>query len=1030
MKLADSSINKPVTTMMIAIALILFGIIGATRMNVDLFPNVTLPMIMVATVYPGAGPFEVETKVTNILEQHLGTIPNLSDITSRSAENISVITLQMGWGTNLDAASSDIRDRLDQATGSMPDEVQKPFVFKLESSMMPVVEITLSGNIDVTELTDIADDISKSFQRVPGVAAVGIIGSRTRQVQITVDQRELVQAGVTLDQLSMMLAAQNLNYPVGSVSTKEQKYLLRLIGQYSDLNQIRNTVIGNKGFTPILVRQVADVTWAPQEQNSYARVDRNNTVYMYIQRRPDANTIKVANAIKEELAKLNKTLPPSTKMNIFWDSSESIKRSVNSVISNLIIGGILAIGIIFIFLRRFRATMFVAFAIPVSVLVALFFMYIFGFSINILSMAGLAIAVGMIVDDAIVVFESIFRHREWGDDDVKAASVGTQEVGMAVIASTLTTLAVFFPLLLLRGFMQIFFRELSWVIIFSMTASLGVAITLVPMLTSRYLKLPPPGTEEKGFMGWSERMYRKVEAFYGRTIGWGLRHRKLVIWSTIGIFIITLMMVPMLKTEFMPEQESRMRSLTLEMPIGSNLAITNQAIENLEKYVLDKWSPDLQGMLTQVGEASSIFAQLFGQSRTSTGSLDIIVKKNAKHTAAQIEQDIRKKALDIPGLVVRASQSSGMTVFFGSGAPIQVDILGDDIKTADSMASLVISRIETIPGIVDLKSSREKGNPEIQMIVDRIKAASFGLSPYQIGSALRTQIEGYSATKYRISGKEYDVLIRLREDQRNEISKILGTTINGPLGPVLLKNLVAVQGGTSPLQVEHKNTGRIVSVTGNVVGQSAGRLAAKVKSTLANVQTPPGFEIKVAGSYADMMKSFKDLGFVTLIAVVLVFMVMASQFESIREPFIILFTIPLAVIGVIWMLLATGTSLSLISGIGVLILVGVVTKNGIVYIDYVNQLRRNKGMKLEEAAKYGGQIRMRPIVMTALTTICGLIPLALKLGEGSEMWSPLGRAVIGGLFVSTFLTLIFIPVVYVSFELAVEKRRLKRAQKA
>ena len=1025
MKLADSAIKNPVTTSMIAIALILFGIIGATRMNVDLFPNITLPSIIVATVYPGAGPLEVESKVTNILEQRLGTTPNLSDITSRSAENVSIITMQMAWGSNLDAASSDIRDRLDQAVGYLPDEAQKPFVLKLESSMMPIIQMTMSGNIPVTELSDIADDVSKALQRIPGVAAVMVIGSRMRQVQIMVDQRELTQAGITLDQFALMLQAQNLNYPVGSVSTKEQKYLLRLMGQYDNLEQIRNTVIGNKGFTPILVRQVADVHWAPEEEKSYVRTNNKNTIYLSVQRRPDANTIKVANDVRSEMDNIKQTLPSSVQFNVFYDSSESIKTSVNDVVKNLFIGGILAIAIIFIFLRRFRATMFVAFAIPVSVLFALFFMYIFGFSINILSMSGLAIAIGMIVDDAIVVFESIFRHREWGDDDFKAASVGTSEVGMAVVASTLTTLAVFFPLLLLRGFMQIFFRELSWVIIFSMSASLGVAVTLVPMLTSRYLKLPPPGTEEKGFMGWSERMYKNLEAFYGRTIGWGLRHRKLVFWGTIGIFIVTLMIVPFLKTEFMPEQESRIRDLTLEMPIGSNLAVTNQSISQLEKYVLDKWSSELDGMLTQVGEATSVYAQIFGQARTNTGTIDILVKKGSKHSALQIEQDIRKKASDIPGLIVRASRTRSMTAFFGSGAPIQVDILGDNIQTGDSLANLIISKINTIPGIVDLKSSREKGDPEIQMVVDRVKAAGYGLSPYQIGSTLRTQLEGNAATKYRISGKEYDILIRLREDQRNDMSRVLSTTINGPMGPVLLKNVVVVNSGTSPLQVEHKNTGRIVSVTGNVVGQSAGRLSAKVKNAIRDISAP-GFEIKVSGSYADMMKSFKDLGFVTLIAVVLVFMVMASQFESIREPFIILFTIPLAVIGVIWMLLITGTALSLISGLGVLILVGVVTKNGIVYIDYCNQLRRRESMELEVAAKRAGQIRMRPIIMTALTTMFGLIPLALKIGEGSELWSPLGRAVIGGLFVSTFLTLIFIPVMYVTFE----RRRMRRAQKA
>jgi HAE1 family hydrophobic/amphiphilic exporter-1 len=1030
MKLSDSSIQKPVTTFMIALGLIVFGVIGISRMKIDLFPNVKLPMILVATIYPGAGPLEVESEVTDILEERLGTTPNLKDLTSRSAEGVSVATMQFEWGTNLDAASSDIRDRLDQASAFLPEDVQKPFIFKFDISMMPVVQMTLSGNIDEAELRQMADDISIGLQRVTGVAAVGIFGGLQNQVQIMVDLRELALTGITLDQFASALQAQNVNFPVGSVSTKEQKYIVRLIGQYDDINQIRNTVIGNKAGVPILARQVANIAWAPEERISYARMNKKNSIFMIIQRRPDANTITVANAVREELAKVKETLPPSVNFDIFWDSSESIKRSINNVATNLILGGILAIMILFIFLRRFRATLFVALSIPVSIFFALFFMYIFGFTVNILSMAGLAIAVGMVVDNGIVVFESIFRHREKGGEPIQSASIGTNEVAMAITASTLTTLAVFFPLLLLRGLIQVFFKELSWAIIFSLTASLGVALTLIPMLASRFLKLPPPGKKEKGLMAWSERFYKNLENSYGRAIGWALRRRKLVILSTIGLFIISLALIPFLGTEFMPEQERRLGEIVVEMPIGTNLEITNQAVSKLEEHVLNKWSADLDGLVSEVGEGTSIYQSLFGTARSNSATLNLLLKKNTKHTVKDIEQDIRKKASEIPGLAVRSSQTGGMATFFGSGAPIQVDILGHDIKTADSLSHLIISAIETIPGVVDLKSNREQGDPEIQFIVDRVKAARYGLSPYQIGTALRTQMQGNVATKYRIKGKEYDMIIRLRADQRGEISNILNTTINGPMGSVLLKNVVITKTGTGPLQVEHKNTERIVSITGNVVGQSAGRLAVRVSKAIKNIIVPPDFQIKVSGSYADMMKSFKDIGFAVLIAIILVFMVMAAQFESFRDPFIIMFTIPLAVIGVLWILFITGTTLSVISGIGVLVLVGIVVNNGIVYIDYVNQLRHNKGLTLEEAVKEGGRVRMRPILMTALTTIVGLLPLALKLGEGSELWSPLGRSVIGGMIVSTFLTLIFIPVLYTVFENRAERRRLRKAQKA
>ncbi|MEO0114109.1 MAG: efflux RND transporter permease subunit [candidate division WOR-3 bacterium] len=1023
MRVSDTAIRRPVATAMVVIGLIVFGVISINRMRVDLFPNVTLPVVAVATIYPGAGPLEVESEVTEIMERQLGTIPNLREITSRSFEGVSVIMLQFEWGTNLDAASSDIRDRIDMAQAFLPDDANKPFVVKFDPSMMPVVNLTLTGNIDETELREIGEEIRTSLQRVAGVASVGVAGGAKRQVQITVDLRRLAQAGITNEQFIAALKAQNLNFPVGSVSTKEQRYLVRLIGQYDDLEGIKNTTIGNKGGVPILVRDVATVAWQPKEKKAKVRMNGTNCVFLWVQRRPDANTVSVANAIRSEIEKIKPTLPAGVNLQIFWDSSESIKRSVGNVATNLVLGGLLASIVLFLFLRRFRPTLFVVFAIPISIFFALFLMYIFGFTINILSMAGLAIAVGMVVDNGIVVFESIFRHRESGEEPATAASSGVNEVAMAITASTLTTIAVFLPLLLLRGLIQVFFRELSWAIIFALSASLGVAITLIPMLASRFLKLRP-AVSERGILRWSERFYQGLENFYAKAIDWAIRHRKLVISGTVLLFVVTLGIINFLGSEFMPVQQMRHSTIYAEMPVGSNLEITNRAVAELEKYIVAKWGDDIEGLSVQVGSGASYFAAIFGGARSNSAEIDLILKKKAKHTLKEIENDIRKKAAEIPGLSARTEVAT-MTSFFGGGAPIQVDIIGHDLAIADSLAQLVMQTIETIPGVVDVKSNREKGEPEIQLVVDRKKAALYGLSPYQIGSALRTQIEGNVATQYRMKGKEYDILIRLAENQRDAISKIVGSTINSPFGPVLLKNVVRIQTGTSPLEVQHKNTERIVSITANAVGQSSGRLAGQVSRVIGKIVPPPGFEIKVTGSYEEMIKSFKDIAFAVFIAMLLVFMVMAAQFESFRDPFIIMFTIPLAIIGVIWALFITGTTLSVISGIGVLVLVGIVVNNGIVYIDYVNQLRRKRGMSLEEAVKYGGKIRMRPILMTALTTIFGLLPLALKIGEGSELWSPLGRAVIGGMIVATFLTLIFIPVLYTSFEKGAEKRRKK-----
>lgn len=1031
MKLTDSAIRRPVTTTMIVLALVVFGVIGVTRMQVDFYPDVTFPMVVVATVYPGAGPLEVESEVTDPMEEGLGTIAGLTDITSRSSENVSAVTMQFDWGTNLDAAASDIRDRLDMAQASLPADVQKPFVFKFDPSMMPVLNLGLAGDIDETELAEIADEISQRLQRVPGVAAVNVGGQVVRQVQVELDLRELALSGVTTDQLAMALKAQNLNFPVGSISTDEHRYLIRLVGQYDDLDQIRNTAVGaRRDGTPVLVRHVARVSWAPEERDALVRMDGDKAIYMWIQRRPDANTIQVSDALIKEVEKIRPTLPAAVEFKVFWDSAQPVRNSVNSVAMNLILGGILASLVLFLFLRRFRATMFVALAIPVSVFFALFGMYLAGFTLNILSMAGLAIAVGMVVDNGVVVFENIFRRRELGEDRFKAASEGASTVAMAITASTLTTIAVFVPLLMLRGILQVFFKELAFAIIFALIASLGIALTLIPMLAARFLKMRRPGERESGIRAWSERAFKRVEAAYSRLIGWGVGHRKLVIILTVVVLLASLGLIPLIGTEFMPRQFSAYTEIYAEMPVGTSMEKTNESAARIEQYVVEKWGGELKAVLVQTGGGSNVFSAIFGGARASTAEIDLVMKKGSKHSVTDIEKDVREFARSIPGMKVRAGGQMGMSSMMGGGAALQVEIVGHDLAAADSLTRKVIAAIETLPGVVDVKASREQGDPEIQLVIDREKAALYGLSPYQVGSALRTQFDGTVATQYRLNGKEYDVLLRLRPVQRAAIGDILNTAVNGPMGSVLLKNIVTQQPGISPLTIQHKNTERIVTVEANVVGQSSGRVGTLAKQALSSITPPPGFTIDVAGSFEEMMKSFRDLGFAMLIAILLVFMVMASQFESFRDPFIIIFTIPFALIGVLWALALTGTTLSIVSGVGVLVLVGIVVNNGIVYVDYVNQLRRDQGMALEEAVKEGGRVRMRPILMTAFTTIFGLLPLALQIGEGSEFWSPLGRAVIGGMIVSTFLTLIFIPVLYTSFEKGAERRRLKRAAAA
>jgi len=1028
MRITDTSIQRPVSTILISMVFVIFGLVGVSRMPVDVFPQVTLPSVIIVTTYPGAGPLEVEAEVTKLIEQRVGTISNLKEITSRSLENISIIQLQFEWGTNLDAVAADVRDRLDMAVAQLPDGASRPFVLKLDASMMPVMQIGLFGNVDPLTLRDAADDLADALQRVPGVASAIVSGGTRRQLQVKVDLRKLAAAGISIDLLNQTLKAQNLNFPAGSVNSQTREYLIRLIGEYNQPSELANTVVGMKGNAPILLKDIAEVSWGPEEKTSVARYNGGSTVFIVLQRRPDANTVRVATAARKELNRLKSTLPAGADAAILFDSSKEITRSINNVLNNLLLGSVLAIIVLFLFLRRIRATVFVAFAIPLSVFFALFFMFILGFSVNILSMAGLAIAVGMVVDNGIVVFEAIFRHREKGEERLTAASVGTAEVGMAITASTLTTVVVFLPLLLVRGLMQVFFRELVWAVVGALSASLLIALTLIPTLTSRYL--PPPKTGvQKGIKAWSERFYRRLEELYARLIGWALAHRRMVVLGAVILLVISLGLLPFIGREFFPSQESQRRIYAVEMPVGTDLKTTDQAVSQLENYILKEWSKELEGVAVQLGSGTGFQAIFGGVTGAHTGQVILTLKPRRvrHHSVDEIDQAIRSYAARIPGLQVRVQEQS-FTTMAGISSGIEIDITGYDLGIADSLTRQVLSAIETIPGLVDIKSSREPGKPEIQLIVDRQKAALYGLTPYQIGTALRTQIQGNAPSTFRLAGREYDILVRLTENQRNELLDILGMNIIGPTGPVPLKNLISVRTGTGPIEIERKNNQRVVKITARNVGISAGQLATKISRAIKPIPIPPGFNIQLSGSYQEMTSTFRDFALVLLIAIILVFVVMASQFESLRDPFIIMFTLPFAIIGVLWGLFLTRTPISIISLLGVLILIGIVVNNGIVYIDYTNQLRRKHGLSLFDAVKEAGRVRLRPILMTSLTTIFGMLPLAFQIGEGSELWSPLGRAIVGGMLVSTFLPLVFIPVLYTIFEQRKEQNQQRTGE--
>ncbi|MEO0112258.1 MAG: efflux RND transporter permease subunit [candidate division WOR-3 bacterium] len=1014
MKITEIAIRRPILTFMVALAFILFGIIGVLRMPIDLFPKVELPVAVVATLYPGAGPEEVEQEVTKELEKQISTVSGVKEIASRSMENFSVITVTFDWGIDLDAATNDIRDKLDLILPQLPKEVNKPYILKFDPSMIPVMNLALIGDVDEATLTRIAEDLEARLQRVSGVGTVIRIGGVEEQVKLFINPKALYQTGITLDNLIMTLKAQNLNFPIGYFNYQNEKYLLRVVGRFNDLRDIENLIIGYKNNQPIFLKDICEINWEKEEKENYVRFKGKDCIFFAVQKKPQANTVAVANNLRKEVGKIQKELPENINFLIVFDTSELIKRSINNLVNNLLLGAVLAVFILFLFLRRLRATIYVAFAIPLSLFFALFFMYLFGFSINILSISGLAIAVGMLVDCSIVVFESIYRHHELGYEPIMASQKGTEVVGTAVTASTLTTIGVFLPLLFITGILSVFFKELSLTVTFALLSSLVVALTLIPLLTSKFFRWEEK--EERGIKKFFKDTYERLENFYMKIIKYALEHRKLIVLFILGLFILSLSLLAVIGFEFFPEQQIRRLEVNAEMPIGTNLYTADKAISELEKYIMEKYENDLDGIVTQIGGAASIYQTIAQDIKTSSGVITLVLKREKKGRIKELEEDIRKKAKEIPGLKVRVASTRGYVQFAGmGGSNLNIEIYGDDLENARELTKKIISAIETIPYLVDLKGSLEEAEPEIQFVVDRNKAILYGLTPYQIGYALRTKMVGEVATKYRTGGKEYEIILKLKREDIDDIRNIENIFVNSQFGQVLLKDIAEIRLAKAPVVIEHKNTQRVATITGNVVGQSLGRVAMKVKNIIDKLDKPIGFSIKITGAYEEMVKSYRDLFFAILIAIILVYMIMSAQFESFLYPFVIMFTVPLAIIGVIFILFITNTTFSLISGIGVLVLVGIVVNNGIVYVDYVNQLIRKEGMSLKEAVIKGCQVRLRPILMTALTTIFGLLPLALKLGEGSELWSPLGISVIGGLLFSTILTLIFIPVLYYIF---------------
>lgn len=1011
MSWARFSLRHPVPAIVFFLVAIVVGVVSYTRLAVDLYPAMEFPMAVVITEYEGAGPQEVESLVTRPLEEAMGTVTGLKSIRSWSSEGTSFVLAEFNWGTDMDFATLQMRDRIDRVKGFLPKEVRSPLVLKVDPQQMPVVVVGLTGSQDLADLKRIAEeDIKPVLERLDGVASVGVGGGLTREIQVLVDPRRLHDAGVSISQVVQALGSDNINLPGGDVREGQLRLLVRSLGQFRSVEDIRDLQLLTPRGQAVRLGDVARVEDTFADPTSKAWVNQRPSVSLSVLKQSGANSVEVARRVKAALDELSRKLPGGIQTHVLMDQSRFILNSINGVRDSAIEGGLLAVLIIYVFLRHFRATLAVATAIPISIVITFGALYLSGVTLNMMSLGGLAMGVGMLVDDAIVVLENIFRHKQKeGKDAARAAEEGAGEVTLAVVASTLTTVAVFLPIVFIQGLAKQYFQELALAVSFSLLASLAVSLTLVPLMASRLLADRPGGRAEGGeprLLRWLGRVWDQVDEVYRRVLVWALQHRKSVLAIAAASFVLAGALLPLLGFEFIPKMDTSEFQVSVELPDGTRLEETERVARQVESVV--RAVPEVHTVYTTVGTSGSLFER--GTSSNVAGVTAFLVRpKDRTRNLETIMDDVRRQLAAIPGAKIQVNMGGAVGP---GGAPVEILVKGDDLDVLKTLAARVEAEVARVPGTREVDSSVTRGLPEVQVVVDRRKAASLGLTAAQIAQTVRTALQGTVATRYRVGGEEYDIRVRAVQAAREDLNALGDLYLPTPSGQqVPLREVAQLVRTTGPTSVTREGQARVASITAQVAGRDLGSTMAEIRQRLAAIPLPPGYSIAYGGQSQQMDESFAGLGQALVLASVLVYLVMAAQFESFLHPLVIMGSVPLAFVGAIYSLVATGRSLDIAAFLGLIMLVGIVVKNAIVLIDYVNQLRR-RGLPRFDAIVRAGPTRLRPVLMTTLTTVLGLVPLALGFGEGAEEQAPLATVVIGGLTFSTLLTLVVIPVVY------------------
>ncbi|MCD6297446.1 MAG: efflux RND transporter permease subunit [Deltaproteobacteria bacterium] len=1035
MKLPELGVNRPVLTLMIFLGVLLLGFVSLVQLPIDLMPEIEMPSIGVITIYQGASTEDVETRVTKVIEDNVSTVPDLKEVTSVSSEGMSAVTLRFEWRANLDEAANDIRQGLEFAKMDLPDDANEPMLVKFDMSMMPVLVMGITADQSYDQLYKIAeDDIADPLKRIPGVAMAVPIGGYEREIQINVDRQRLEAYHLSIGQVAGILAAENTMLPAGNLKIGQTDYSLRVPGEFSSVSEIGNTIVGMAGGKPIHLKDVANVKDSFEEAERRVSINRGKGMVLMVQKQSGANTVEVIDNIKKALPEIQRNLPPDIKISIAMDSSVFIKRSISNLASTIVWALLFVTLVVIFFLREWRGSIIIALTIPFSLIVAFIFLYAMDYTINMMSLSAIAIAIGMVVDNAIVVYENIYRHRsEQGESKHESALWGASEVGLAITASTVTTVAIFVPIIFVKGITGVMMQQLAIVVIIVLLASLFCALTFTPMISARILRLPHEIRKKSSWVSFLQKIagsiVESLSTVYLFVLRWSLRHRKVIVFTGLSVFIITLMIAKFfLPTEFMPEMDQGEFSGTVELPVGTRVEVTSKVMSELEAFV-DKNVPESEMLFARCGISETGMESMMGQ-ESGTNIIMIggrlVQKSKRNRSVSDVGRVIADYAVTIPGVkkVDFTAQDPMQTMISGGEKPISVQLYGADLETTNRTAGEIKEIMESIPGIVDVDISREMGNPEYWVEVDREKASTLGLNMAQVAGTLRTSFYGQVATQYREAGDEYDIFVRFRKSDRQSTADVENTVITTPAGQrIPLKSVAKVVERQGPLTLERRSQDRVIYIGGGLYGRPLGDVVKDLKSRLESLELPPGVSIEIGGTADDQAESFKWLLVALLVGIILIYLVMAAQFESLIDPFIIMFSVPFAIVGVIWALFITGTTLSMTSYLGMIMLVGIVVNNAIVLVDYTNILRA-RGIPVHDAIIMAGKRRLRPVLMTALTTMLALTPMALSKGEGSEMWSPLGISVIGGLFVSTVITLVFVPTLYSIFEERLKGKRV------